>query len=1076
MPLGLIRKVDAVEAQVELSTAVTGSASGTISSCSIESMWFANSVDPPLLGYRAQLGASQGGFGSQHTWSWVVPSLGISESDTDAGYTGAGSVGLIFHDVRLYIRTDLKLELRVAAVDLTKDGDVVMTLDNSGAGWAVVGDWVSPAGIPIFGVPGRLEAGAGQSLEPSDILFDTIDSEDVSGSTVLAAVSRFIGAPDGNTHPIEDPLQAQTYAPCAAAGYVNSEPYTGSAGVVVVATASGGWRTKIGSHWLTPPVTVPELAWGGGPCDGSMPPMPALEADDTWSGVVSSRYAYSESGSSRSKSSTFATLTLLPHLVKTVERLEPDVYRALVVRAGFPKAESVLSHICKSQSWGSGVGAETSFQFPRITAHADQVPYLTHQDADYQIATYINTWASPHWSFFLWVPAESGGSEYQWPVNGGPAQLDEYWGLIMQQQIKHPALPGGENRQTRVDVMLEPIYWGALTPLVEAGFIANGRTTWWGCERPIAIPLEWEPSTSPPASTGARWSVEGASADYGSSGITLTPSEADVMLEYDLASWSAYPYLHPLAAPRILAAWSTANIDSGALYAVGADGRETLITKEPLSEPVLRPQGRNRKYAGTWAQDYGAGFVEVLGEDLIAGRGSSAASMADPDRVLLLQLVHAYGASKIRYRFKWSGAGDIEVDYPEFHAPEDPALVLPETSQFGPILYPDAAGFRWGNLTWWSTMLGHINPPEPLALGTPHGPPTALDMMSWRRLVYEARAYDDDIAGEISALFDENDLASPEDLFDYSHFFAAPIGDHGTAVVVPWLSCVPPQPCVLGYALDGDLQPTEDVELRVWSHIVEPKYYVEPDGMHLQQPGDPRDTWTVDSEKEVDGWAIREHSHAVDGSELAGFFLVKSGRDWASTTPWHGSFGSLSLLPRGVHACRAPHGPVFAAIARDDGVDVVAMLGQEILDEFRAWDVEGPTDVQIALRPDGTLLLAVVAEGPSQVWLLESASWARDWSSPVALTQGEELAVAVDEGTGDEYVAVWSDGEFRLHCRRQQGGDWEDRGLIVEEPEPQRAGLEFSPLGDHPLVFVLSGDPVRRWMSVNRGQSWDEIA
>ncbi len=1028
MSLGRILSYSKYELKVTLASEVTGSwPDDAFATGSVMSQWV---VDPTTgiveMGFRVLVSAVEGDGDSR--WQWTCPALGIDVTSTASEHLSTMTASAVLHGVDLYIEHGeyIQWKLNIDSVELLKEGAVHQVVSGP---FEVEGPWITPAGIPLFGIPPMLSGGAGISPVPSDVSFDD-GTDGTSTTTYHPLTARFLDAVDGEPSDLEDVFAATTYSPCGLTGthIVHTSPSETEVGVNVPWTASGGWRFEAGGQWHTPPVTLPEIEFGGAECSVSHATEPDLEAETTWDGVVGGHYAYSQSSTVRTWNEAAAWLCLLPDLPKSVNRVEPDTYKALVVRYGLPQAISRLNWSCTSLGGTIAKGAFTAFSFPQLTVAEDNIPYF--QMADQPLPTYINTWASPHWHCYLWFPDDDATGEltdYDWPVDGERATCHDYWGRIGQQWIHHPPLPSPKETETRVDVLTEPVRWGPLTALIKEAILGHAATSWWGISFFRTETPAWAGSST---TTGSGWTIEGASADHDDGEVVLTPSAEEVVVEYDLTA----EHWHRLAAAKILTTWSGSGIESGRAYLVAADGRELLLSAEPMESAALRPRGKNRKFAGTWAQDYGSGFAEVEGEDTHK-RGDSAAVAADPDRLFQLQLAHAYGAAKMRWRFQVSGTSPITLSYPVFYAPEEGGLVLTETSRFGPILYAESPGFRWGNVKWWSDS-GHHHPPLVRELGSP---PTALDWMSWKRVLYEARDYNDGFQDEINTVWGPEGITTKSVLAAQTSWFMAPIGTHGTAVLQNLYSCVPPQPCLPWFAKDAALIDTDDLEQNAWSHCVEPRYYVEPEGFDLVSPtaGTP---WTGESAKEMTGWTIREHRNRTTGYEMADFLVRQRSRDWAKASPWHGAFASLRLHAQARCALDTLRSDLQLKMWIDEDREVrFGMRAAKEGDSFSnvATGLTGNCLAARWSRTDAAPFVWLLLADDTTVKLYRSEDFGETWIMAEELATGNALgAVALATAPDGSIYAYWiDDGEVNGTIR---DGTLKERSAA----DPARAEVE----------------------------------
>lgn len=1030
MPKGLIREYDEVEYLATLSASSgSGSAEDRVGA-SITSRYLATGTATALSTGVLAAFSSNGTDGA--SWSWEVPALSFSDSDTGTHKT-TGSAGIKLIGVRIFVTHLAEWEVQVDEIEVFKDGASHATHDNSGDGYSATFPYLSPAGLGLFGVPPQLSAET--ALNPAPALPAFTDEESGGGQeTVHDSVSSDIDRITQTAGALEDPFDEITYAPCgkSRAAYTWGDS-TAAGGTSLTATATGGWRIKIDGATHTPDVTLPELDWTHDGACGALTE-PDLSASDTWTAEVESGESISYSGTEASYASHDSTVWLFPDLSKSVRRMGHDC-EALVAAFALPETEKVYTWSCLDQDIGSGTGNEQHASFPSIsTGSGTRLALLDNQNVAQ--AWYANTWAAPHWHFLLWLPDDSVNptpGTADWTLDGSDVETQDYWGKIRQQWMHHPAIT---DTDTRTDILTEPLNWGSLGAFLQAQVFSPTKTSWFGIENFKREEPQWEESAAPTGTSASRFTLTNCTAAYGSA-ITLTPSDTTVTVEFDLTTATVPPYWYPLIAARIKSEWSGSQITSAALYLEGADGARILQAEASSATPALRAAGASTRYAGTWGQDFASDSGETIeGTDSHSAEGQSEAAMDDADRRHQFgELLNGYGAQKLVWVFECDGLTDITLEYPVIYPPDvtsDSAVLVPEAAEFGTVLYADAPGYRWGNSTCWNDGANdHYWPPGKSELGDENRPPTHLDWLSWKRVAYENRAFDDGISTEIGDVWHEDELDSEQDLYDHTHFFLAPFGDHGTACIVNGLTCVPPTCGAPGLAKDSDSALADDTALaqESWHYSSSRRYVVSRRGARLFE-GAARKC-AADADLSQQGWTINSYTGAIpDDGHTGGWTVRAEGGELATVPPYHGwhvAVGADSLQKVGI--CRHESGFHYRSVVEDSREikvgwrgrssgapwqdfnsvltgDMAAIACRTHRNSVRVWvlvgDLQDPKitlhysddlgktftmattlhtggdygGVALGLRPDGTILAAYIDDGDVSTATIDGAGTA----------------------------------------------------------------------------------------------------
>lgn len=215
------------------------------------------------------------------------------------------------------------------------------------------------------------------------------------------------------------------------------------------------------------------------------------------------------------------------------------------------------------------------------------------------------------------------------------------------------------------------------------------------------------------------------------------------------------------------------------------------------------------------------------------------------------------------------------------------------------------------------------------------------------------------------------------------------------------------------------------------------------------------------------------------GPPFAGYDLSVYGKSkTVSTDPW-------PTFDRAIHhrifVVPVTEGGIHLAVIRQTAMHVAVSYG-DMLRHWRWTTVQEPTSIDVADVESTEAQIAVGTQG--QLWIASceggtvytrlSTDHGDTWSDPVSVASGTEVAFAIDDKTAAQYMVVWSDPDFVCHRSRDGGATWEEAGVVVTDDEA-RGGLEISPEADRRLTFALSGDEIRRFVSTDFGENWEEV-
>ncbi|MGV3616094.1 MAG: hypothetical protein ACO1SV_12230 [Fimbriimonas sp.] len=710
-----------------------------------------------------------------------------------------------------------------------------------------------------------------------------------------------------------------------------------------------------------------------------------------------------------------------------------------------------------------------SYAFPATVG-----PVASPQWHDVPLARYLGHQPNPHWHLYYF--------RADWEVDGSPAPWADYWGPLRQQWLYHGALPGGEQRRTRNHLISGALEQTGHTPWLDE---FAGGLRWLGISR-------WQTQTvAPPAAIALNddsqpaWSIEDGSATFGGSWIVVDPAAETVKLTLDVGRWDCPPYMLPHICDRVEFDWEATNIAAVRAYAIYADGAKALIgsgSDDHTSAAVENrvPIAPQRRFAGSWAADAGMGVVSDQGSDVSPG-GRSLSTLADPERAFAFGLAKGRTLKAIRFEIDVLDTGaTANFGYPEFHyAGTHPRLIY-ESANAAALLWPDGPGVRWGAWLWFDGS-SLLNPPATVGPGYKS---TVIDWLIFRRVALQGVSHTGgtpNLATELTQLYDayEGQSVAQVDRESLSFILPSGAGNSIRAALVNTFSEVPPLACFPFRSRSSSTWlPTGDHSQEVWDWAQERSYIVTDDEegpAHLVAP----DTavWTGVEPGMPAGWAASSHVHAVTNDETG--FKIARARNWATVRPFRGWFGLLSYLPDGgsLHLTRGPLGFLLLVIANDEGVRLQRFDLQGNDAEFDVRESESIGTAQVAFGRGGAVVVVYDEEDEEdgwQVWRVVSSDLGETWEEPLALGPGERPAIAID-AANVEYGARWAGEAWRLWRRRTPESDLEDVADICNAAEDGRPGLEASGAPGAPLVFVLDDDgTVRRWISTNQGDTWEE--
>lgn len=523
------------------------------------------------------------------------------------------------------------------------------------------------------------------------------------------------------------------------------------------------------------------------------------------------------------------------------------------------------------------------------SGHALGILDAVSDDADWQsLATYNSTWANPHWSYSYWIE--------DWEVLGSTAFWITYWGLIGSQWLYNSALSIDEQRKTRNSIIESPL---EVSPLrLYQTLYYGGR--WLGVSRFYRDEVTAATSVAMTSASSGLFTFTDSSGVFGAS-VTVTPTSLSPVIEIDIGSYGEVPYQYPHICNQVSVSWSGAGISSVSVKLVSPDGTsEVEIATATGTHSLVK--GTDTKYAGTWAQDEGAGWITDLGSDdgPNVADGESSTVMADTERVGSFNYLQSAQGAKLKFEFTLSTTADFTLTYPTWRAAGGYLYLSRESRQATDVFYANHGLIRYGDLRY--TSAG--SPPTVQGEGTP---PTAVDYLCWKRQWLKGVSEtggSPTLTSELATIFDSDEGNAVADADADTNAFIMPrpvststpipLTMYGAVVnslrEVPPLALAPIKQRNAFYAESGDYV------LESFSFAQEPRRFVTPGSLALKFEDPSGTPWTTVETGWPLGYAVSSFIHQVDNNEGYGY-VTKDGTLYGRMRGWRGAYAVISTTP-----------------------------------------------------------------------------------------------------------------------------------------------------------------------------------
>lgn len=1090
MNAGLWRRFDYLEFSVTGAfTQPTPTAGTTTGSAIVQTAYAVNATDPVAEGVYLSVNSSKDDDVAHSTYteaySYVIRIAGLTPAGpvTGATFKSSMTTKVVFENVRVYWMGSY-WRLKYDDYKWYVEGVLQYT---SGAG-SIDSSWSTPAGIPLVGLPARLDAQAVARDNPVSLT----PQHDASSTTV----------------------------------------------------ATGGWRVQEpGSGvWTEFPVSTdvrtPPIISG---CAAGDPGVPTLSASTTYDGHAEAYAA--QSASAKTITHRESHIFLIPDCPASIARVGTD-YRAMWVRGGMPRTEHLLAASCNDLVSGGtsdleyveghplqtsilsvvgndphacedtlgysvicpyvvssaqtkytdgtgihGTVAQRSSEFPqRETWPSDAIPYYRH--ATELNVNYVNFWGSRHWQYLYWFPADSG-SGVQWQAFGGDQPPYLYWSWLGEQWLYHPASPPEEQRKTRNNIVSAGLIQSLFghSGFIKTNILANAWTSWVGISRFTS--RQSSPAASGTASSAGSgaWSFTNGTAAFGAN-VVVTPSAAgDVTCVYDSASFDSDLWYYPALCNRLTLDWLTTNASAIKIYLRDSEGNDALFFDSgTMSGPPYTHtwEGQDGSYyAGSWPLEYGVSAGSDSGSDSQAD-GKSTDHIGVVKYEEAFQMWKARGFDKIVYVVTPTAVSNFTLKYPRFvfNLPVVLGSVddkfCPESSTQASLLRPDGPGVRVGAWQWYYSGATQSTP-QTLSAYTK---PTVVDTVGTAMVLFEKTAPASGMGSVISGLYDSDEGNTDADASQDTYGFWIPHENYYRFALVNSYAEVPPS--ALWPMIDRDsnsLVPTGSTyKLKTWSYAYESRLYATAGGtpLHLF---DGTTQWTAVDPVWPHGWTVTKHAHAVDGSESAAS-LTFDGRELATARAWHGYF----CVPDQTAVSGSSPWNWEDSLGRYHRVQVnstgVEYRGVDWTRPYPGFDrvvqvTSTATDASPRIYQDlhlGRLWVLFTRSGDT--YSTYSDDYGRTWSTPsVALTTCKYGTGNCDPWTGCVVIAgaryvSGSSGPVYIVAKKQTAGD-SSLGSEFKFKDSTATDIQFA---DDTFHIFPAADASGRWVLVAKASGSSDVS
>lgn len=510
-----------------------------------------------------------------------------------------------------------------------------------------------------------------------------------------------------------------------------------------------------------------------------------------------------------------------------------------------------------------------SYSFPSFVGN-DVIGYLGHAQA---MPRYINSWCNPLWSYLLW--------NEPWELEGSPTNWADYWEKIGQQYLYNSSLPDPSLRRNHL--VSEALVQDLNQPFLDT-FVAGQR--WIGQSRWKTIEVTPRTSYTYTSASSSLWSALGPNGDeiilsHGSS--VGVGSSATVKMR--IGSWSVEPYMWSHLADEYQLSWT----GIATAYLEDAWGKRFLLGSTPGTYDI--GQDLSKKYAGTWAQDYGCGLIDDIGIDT-SSLGRSLTMCGDPESLFAPMFSSGYSYKYLVY----TTTGISTISYPTLGYTKSSSRVhVKENALQDNVIHPGGPIARFGT---WNTGSGNsINIP-PLPAGVDLRP-DLIDWLTQYRYCVQGINETDTALGsvpvttQLTQLFDTYEGQSVGQTRNGAYAYWLPTASDWRLAVINSMAEIPPLGVLPHKERNADWDESGDYVQYTYIWAQDTHYALSTSENVELRENNGITTWTGPAIGITSGWKKYEWDNSLTNDEVD--FQVWDTKKKALLRPWRG----FSYFPGG---------------------------------------------------------------------------------------------------------------------------------------------------------------------------------
>lgn len=632
-----------------------------------------------------------------------------------------------------------------------------------------------------------------------------------------------------------------------------------------------------------------------------------------------------------------------------------------------------------------------SYSFPNtVGASADMIGYLGHSIA---LPRYINSWCNPLWSYLLW--------NEPWELETTPTPWADYWEKLGQQYLYNSSLADPSLRRNHL--VSEALVQDLNQPFLDT-FVAGQR--WIGQSRWKTLEITPRTTYTYDSTSTGLWTAKDANDDD----VTLTHgTDVDVpgtsVVKLRLGSWAIEPYMWAHFANQFILSW-TGDVT---VFLEDQFGKRVPLATTPGTYDIAADL--SKKYAGTWAQDYGCLVTTDVGTDVITSAGRSTTICGDAESLFAPMMSSGYS-----YKYLVFVVTDpASIVYPTLnYTLGSTRLHVKENALQDNIIHPEGPIVRFG--TWNTGAGGTIDiPPAPASVDLR---PDLIDWLTQYRYCLQGITETDTALGsvpvttQLTQLFDTYEGQSVGGTRNGAYGYWLPSVDWRIAVINS-MAEIPPLGVLPHMARDADWMETGDYAQFTYIWAQDSHYALSTSETTELRTDDSVTVWFDTGTEVVTGWFKYTWDNSLVNDEID--YEVWDAKKLALLRPWRGFcyFPGLGVTYRLLSIARADDYEICVGFNDETQTDYTQFWGispSNLMDNYSVTGLETTSSHYLHLFYHGTFVGAYLTITRRDTVI-----------ATISTTDGTCPSIAVFED--GEIWAYWLEGEAVYHARYSAAGD-----------------------------------------------------